>query len=127
MPKSSTFTSPSSRTITFSGLTSRCTTPARCAAASAPPMSTSQRTRVPSGTDASPTNWRSEVPRTSSMTMNAVSPTRSASKMAVALGWRMAAAARASRSAEAIASPWVPEGASTLMATGRSSRVSKAR
>ena len=35
MPKSSTFTAPSSRTITLSGFTSRCTSPARCAAPSA--------------------------------------------------------------------------------------------
>ena len=130
MPKSSTFTSPSSRMITFSGFTSRWTTPARCAAASAPPISTSHRTRVRAGTDASPTRRRSDVPGTSSMTMNEASPERSASKTLVAFGWRIAAAARASRSADATASS-APSpstgGASTLIATARRSRASNAR
>ncbi len=129
MPKSSTLTSPSSRTITFSGLTSRWITPARWAAARAPPISTSQRARVAIGTVGSPMKARSEVPGTSSMTMNAVSPDRSASKTEVALGWRMAAAARASRSAEATASSPSSEatGSRTLMATERSSLGSNAR
>lgn len=35
-PKSAIFTSPSSEINTFSGLTSRCTRPARCAAANPP-------------------------------------------------------------------------------------------
>src|SRR5207244_1531110 len=38
MPKSVSFTTPSSRTMTFSGFTSRCTTPAACACSSASAM-----------------------------------------------------------------------------------------
>ncbi len=46
-PKSATFTRPSSAIRTFSGLTSRCTMPARCAAASAETTgSTSASTRA---------------------------------------------------------------------------------
>ncbi|MFT3764112.1 MAG: hypothetical protein QM820_01115 [Minicystis sp.] len=55
MPKSSTFTAPSSRTITFSGFTSRWTSPARCAAPSARATSTSHPSRVAAGTSACPT------------------------------------------------------------------------
>ena len=46
MPKSRTFTIPSSRIITFSGFTSRCTSPAVCAADSARAISSSHRTRT---------------------------------------------------------------------------------
>ena len=50
MPKSRTFTTPSSRIMTFSGFTSRWTRPARCATSSARATSTSQRSFRASGT-----------------------------------------------------------------------------
>jgi hypothetical protein len=43
-PKSTTLTVPSAETNTFSGLTSRCTSPARCAAASAASTGSSTET-----------------------------------------------------------------------------------
>ena len=72
IPKSSTFTIPSLRTITFSGFTSRWTIPASCAAASARAASVSHRTRSSTGTLASPTYARSELPFTSSIAMYVV-------------------------------------------------------
>ena len=71
---------------------------------------------------------RSDVPATSSMAMNAVPSISLASYTAVAFGCAIAAAARASRSAVATDSPSSPPmGWSTFRATGRCSRVSKAR
>jgi hypothetical protein len=60
---------PSSRTITFSGFTSRWTTPAAWAAARAAAMSMSQRSRAARESEASPTKRRSGVPGTYSIAM----------------------------------------------------------
>ena len=55
IPKSSTFTRPSSPIITLSGLMSRCTRPRSWAAPSAAATSRSQETRRSTGIDLSPT------------------------------------------------------------------------
>ncbi len=67
MPKSSTF-APVSVSITFAGLMSRCTTPMRCAAASAP--ATCPAVRTASGQASGPPASRSAsvCPSTSSIT-----------------------------------------------------------
>ena len=86
MPKSSTFTTPSARTMTFSGFTSRWTMPARWAASSARAMSTSQRRRCSAGTPARPMKARSGVPATSSIARKAMPSCSPTSKIETALG-----------------------------------------
>jgi hypothetical protein len=66
-PKSSTLTTPSGRTMTFSGLMSRWTIPAACAATSAPTTGTARSSA--SGTASAPreTRARSVSPSTHSI------------------------------------------------------------
>ncbi len=129
-PKSSTFTRPSSRIITFSGLTSRWMMRASCAAESAEAMSMSQRSRCATSGSAAPTKSRSERPLTSSMAMKESSPASPTSKIDTALGWSSAAAVRASRrkrltrSIDSASPSWAWR---TLSATLRPRRPSRAR
>ena len=69
MPKSSTLTTPSSLTMTFSGLMSRWTSPRSCAAASARAVSMSQRSLISRGTLLSPTYVRRVRPEMNSIAM----------------------------------------------------------
>jgi hypothetical protein len=127
-PKSTTLTVPSVETSTFSGLTSRCTRPARCAAASA--ASTGSSTETASSGRSRPrrrSTSRSVLPATSSITRNTTQPARVSSapwsKTATALGCDSRAAVRASRTKRSVnAGSCASAGAITLTATRRSSR-----
>jgi hypothetical protein len=129
MPKSSSTARPSSRIITFSGLTSRCTAPARCANASARAHPTMTRTASAAPSVPSIMRSRSVRPETSSMAMNAppssVSPTSYTWTMPECASFAAARASRTRRS-RALPSPTV-RAASSLSATSRSSFVSRAR
>ena len=69
MPKSVSFTTPSSRTMTFSGFTSRCTTPAACACSSASAMGSRHAAASSGGWKGVPSaKSRSVRPRMNSVT-----------------------------------------------------------
>ena len=127
-PKSTTLTVPSAETSTFSGLTSRCTSPARCAAASA--ASTGSSTETASSGRSRPrrcSTSRSVLPATSSITRNTIRPAGVCSapwsNTATALGCDSRAAVRASRTNRSVnAGSCASAGAITLTATRRSSR-----
>ena len=103
IPKSSTFTTPSSRTMMFSGFTSRCTMPALCAAASPYAAPASHAIRSASGAGGPSMYSRSDFPLMSSIAMygvprsdcgSIISPT---SWMVITFGCSSAATLRASR------------------------------
>ncbi len=131
-PKSTTFTVPSAAMSTFSGLTSRCTSPARCAAASA--ASTGSSSESASSGRSRPrcrSTSRSVPPWTSSMTRKTTRPAGPSwapwSKTATAFGCDSRAAVRASRTNRSVnAGSWASAGAITLTATRRSRRRSVA-
>ncbi len=127
-PKSATLTSPSAESSTFSGFTSRWTTPARCAAASA--CATGSHTaRACAGVSRprSRSSARRVRPRTSSITRKAVDPSTPASMTETTAGEAIRAAARASRSKRAAKSgSSASAGCMIFTATSRSSRRSVA-
>jgi hypothetical protein len=73
-PKSSTFTRPSRRTMTFSGLMSRWMMPAACAAASAETVWAAMSSSAGGARPSRLTSSRSVLPSTHSMTMKCVAP-----------------------------------------------------
>jgi hypothetical protein len=127
-PKSSTLSRPSRVSITFAGFRSRWTTPFSCAALSASesamPSSTTRAIGIPPGT-----MWRSRLwPSTSSMVRKRVPPTSSTEWRTTMFGWLSPATVRASRSKRASRSGCAATSAgSTLTATSRPRRVSRAR
>ncbi len=98
IPKSMTFTSPVGVIITFAGLMSRCTSPARCAN-DKPAATPSAISAARSGSSGPSSRMMSERlrPCTYSMTMYWMSPSEPVSKTLTTLGWFSAAAAWASR------------------------------
>ena len=94
-PKSRTFTYPSGRTIRFSGLMSRCTTPPACAAAKASAIWFPRRAISAAGLGF-PHKFRSAIPSTRSITMASESSDRITSYTVTIPGWFRADAARAS-------------------------------
>lgn len=68
IPKSSTFTMPSSVTITFAGLMSRCTMPARCAVARARQTCAASTATRSGGSGPSATDSRRVRPESNGMT-----------------------------------------------------------
>src|SRR5579863_950499 len=128
-PKSTTLTRPSAVIRTFSGFTSRCTIPARCAAAS--PASTGSMTLSASCQGSQPrsrSSARSARPGTYSMTRYRCCPSAPWSYTPTMFGWDSLATDLASpmnrhtKSASRARSACM-----TLSATSRSSRVSVAR
>jgi len=102
-PKSSSFTSPPSPIITFSGFTSRWITPASCAAARPRAIPRAIRAASASGSlaPAACITARSERPVTRSMAMNTSPPISPTSNTAAMFGWltaRNPARSRQSRS-----------------------------
>lgn len=123
-PKSLTRTRPSTPISTFSGLKSRCTSPARWAAASPWPAwnSTSRISSQPRG--ALRIQRRRSCPSTSSIAKYTCEPTSPASCTWTTWGWASLAMARASRSNLPCCSSWAGPGGSgrsSLSATFRSS------
>ena len=123
-PKSVTITRPLRLTRTFSGLKSRCTSPAAWAATRPRPASTKARSTSSVGRGPSWIHRLRVVPSTRSIATKTPSSVAPTSWTATTLGWATRAMAWASRSSRAWRS-WraVPDGvsATTLMATLRSS------
>jgi hypothetical protein len=120
-PKSITRTRPSSSIITLSGLRSRWTRPAACAAAT--PRATSVNARTSSASGCARAQSRSVRPVTNSMAIHTCAPRIPTSWMATMFGWDSRASAWASRCSRV--APVVPEVASasdriSLTATLRS-------
>ena len=131
-PKSATLMRPSAAMSTFSGLTSRCTSPARCAAASASSTRSATSSASPTVRDPRSARWRRRLtPSTYSIVRYDVSPSTPWSYTPTRPGWVSRAAARASRrnraTKSAPAAPSARCGCMTLSATSRSSRRSTAR
>ena len=128
MPKSTTFTVPLAVTRTFSGFRSRCTTPAACAAPSAPATSIATATACSGENRDAPSTSRSERPSTYSLAMKR-QPSASSNAYTVATdGCVMVAAARASRRRRSRCSGSVDtSGGNPLSATSRPRRRSRAR
>jgi hypothetical protein len=125
-PKSLTRGRPSLPMSTFSGLKSRCTSPASCAACSPRPpamniVTISRQPRSPSASQP-----LSVAPSTSSIAMNTCSPARPTSYTVTAFGCASLAIAWASRCNLTRASTPAPPPRSTLIATLRSSSGSNA-
>ncbi len=98
MPKSTTFTPPSSVIMMFPGLMSRCTSPAPCATASASQTAVAMPTARSTGrAGCCASRAASERPLTSSMTMNGVPSSTPESKTITILGCTSIAACCASR------------------------------
>jgi len=128
MPKSVTLAEPSMSTSTFCGLMSRCTIPRSCAPRSARAISIAYATD--SGIGSRPKRRMrsfSVSPSTYSKTMYGRSSSSPASMTVTMCGWLSWATARASRRKR---SSWSESDAisrcMSLIATGRSSTVSKA-
>ncbi|PSK48316.1 hypothetical protein B0E38_06268 [Streptomyces sp. 111WW2] len=133
IPKSVSTTRPSFASSTLAGFTSRCSTPAACAARSAASTSApiSAARRGSNGPSASSRSAR-DSPRTSSITIQGRPPSVATSYTVTTLGWEIRAAAHASRSSRAYIRPTSvcdsPAGARTsLTATSRRSTSSRAR
>ncbi len=133
IPKSVSTTRPSFDSSTLAGFTSRCSTPAACAARSAASTSApiSAARSGANGPSASSRSAR-DSPRTSSITIQGRSPSVATSYTVTTLWWATRAAAHASRSSRAYirrtSLSGSPEGARTsLTATSRFSTSSRAR
>ena len=133
IPKSASLARPSAVTMTFAGLTSWWTIPARWAASRASTSSSPTRAAAahPTGPDPS-TRSRRVGASTSSMTRNSRSSASTTSWRVTTPGWLSRAAALASRSARSRnatrSAPGGPTGSSTsFTATARPSRTSSAR
>jgi hypothetical protein len=117
----------SDSTSTFSGLRSRCTTPAAWAAASA--SARSRSTAAASAAGSAPcasSRSRSEPPATYSIANQSSDPASPAAYTCTMCGWRSRATVRAScRKRPRSTALAVSSGAMTLMATGRSSASSR--
>jgi len=124
-PKSATRGRSSSPTSTLSGLKSRCTMPAACAAAR--PSPAAQYIAMISRADfaRSRDHARAVPPATSSIATNTRPSTSPTSYTTTTLGCDSRASACASRSMRASAAGEIAE--PTLRATSRASRVSRAR
>ena len=133
MPKSSTLVTPSSRTMMFCGLTSRCTSPsgcpasstARCACARPRPASRAMATASGAGSGVLSCHARfiipdSARPRTNSMTMTGCPCQTPTSSNETTLGWFSRATTRASsRNWLTKAGSAARSGSSVLRMTGR--------
>ena len=122
-PKSLTRTRPSRPISTLSGLKSRCTIPAPCAASSPRPAATKTSRISSSARGRSRSQERSVPPSTSSIATKSWPCTSAASNTETTLGWESRAIACASRKSRACSSPLpMPSRASvrsTLIATRR--------
>src|SRR5438477_865320 len=127
-PKSSTFMYPSRETITFAGLRSRCAIPASCALASAAAICVPSSRPSVIATRPARSRERNVSPSTSSIAMYAIDPADPTSYTVMMLGWFKDEAACASRSKRCSREGSVAtSGGSTLTATCRLNRVSRAR
>ena len=123
-PKSMTRTRPSWPTMTLSGLKSRCTRPARCAAASPSPAARNTCTMAAAARGFALSHWRSVWPSMSSVAMNTSPPSSPTSKTVSTLVCdrrAKACASRRRRSRKTWAAAPLPAVFSTLSATWRSS------
>ena len=126
-PKSRILTCPSPVTITFSGFKSRCTIPEACARARPSAICGAIARILRSGSGEPAINSRSVAPATSSMTMQEVESIRATSYTVTMLGWLSEETARASRSKRrSLSGSESSSAGSTLIATSRPSRVSRA-
>ncbi|RAO47173.1 hypothetical protein PSN01_04924 [Micromonospora saelicesensis] len=131
-PKSVSTTRPSSPSNTLPGFTSRCMTPALCAALSAP--STPRPISTVRATETGPSSARvscNDFDATYSMTIHGSPSVRSTSKMRTTLAWLSRAMARASRNERSRISRRSSSvrpggGTNSLMATSRCSTSSRA-
>jgi hypothetical protein len=127
-PKSSTFTRPSSLSMTFAGLRSRWTTPRSCAAESAPATSAAISSTRERGRPPGSMATLSGRPVTRSIAITRWPSISSMAWRVTMFGWLRAATARASRSKRARrAGSCAVSAGRTFSATSRPSRVSRAR
>ena len=127
-PKSRIFGTPSSVTATFAGLRSRWTIPAACARASASAIGIASRSASLSGIPPFGMSLSRLLPGTSSITMKSASPSFSISWIVTMFGWLSEEAARAScTNLRLRPSSESRSAGSTLIATSRPSRGSRAR
>ena len=127
-PKSSSLTL-SRVSMMLPGLRSACTTPCRCAWSSASAIWIATRNARSSGNGPSSSRAARVTPSTYSITRKIAGPSSPTSCSVQICGWVMRAMARASRRNRSILRPGAFKSSlgSSLMATVRSSRVSRAR
>ncbi len=127
-PKSRIFKRPSSSTMTFSGLRSRCVMPLAWAVLSASARAMASLKKRASLSPVSGTSVESVCPETRSIVMKRVPPASSIEWSVTMFGWFRPATALASRSKRARRSgSLATSGGNTLSATSRLSLVSSAR